>query len=105
MYVSLSVCVCTRKIGLRILKDHVHGALLLVVLCWFRDDNLAQFHNVDMLQVFEDFDLSDGGDRKALLLIVHLHLLERYKKMPCLILPSRQPHLREQMGTEIFVRA
>lgn len=56
-------------------SDHEHARLLACALGSL-DSHLFQFENIDMIQLLEEFDLSKGGDREAIFLVMHEDLLE-----------------------------
>jgi hypothetical protein len=72
----------TGQIVVHIWRDHEHAGFFACVL-WSLNGHLFQFQNVDMVQLFQQFDLSQSRDGKAVLLIMHQNLFQS-DKLPCL---------------------
>ena len=56
-------------------RDHEHAGFLAGILRTF-DGHLLQFQDVNVVELFEEFDLSQSRDGKAILFIVHENLLQ-----------------------------
>jgi hypothetical protein len=72
-----------RQIVFHVERHHEHAGLLVEALGSFHS-HFFEFEDVDVIELFEEFDFAEGGDGEAILLVVHQNLLEGHH-LACLL--------------------
>lgn len=67
----------SRQVMIHVWGHHKHAGLLACVFGAF-NRHLFQLQDIDMVQLFQQFDLSQGGYGKTVLFVVHQDLFQRH---------------------------